>query len=304
MEKTEIAKPLISLDTNQGAENFGNTRVERQNAKSLLNRASGFISDYDFTLNPYQGCQYGCSYCYAAAFSPNQELRQDWGNWVIIKQNASELLKSELTRWQKKHPERPPRIYMSSVTDPYQAIEARQKLTRQLLEIMVDYQPTLVIQTRSPMIVRDVDILQKFQRLRLNMSIPTGSEAVRKDFEPRSPSVNARLSAMGKLRHSIPDIKGHDIRFSITITPLLPTFPEDQVPFITRLQIFDRVVIQPFHKSYSRSLIAGTRQEAQILKQKYAQWYEDEENNYKSFKGKLLSLIEDLREGKEGFSYD
>ena len=74
-------------------ENFGSAKVYAQNAQSVLNKATGFISAYDFTLNPYRGCQYGCSYCYAAAFSPNAQMRQDWGNWVIIKQNAAEILK-------------------------------------------------------------------------------------------------------------------------------------------------------------------------------------------------------------------
>lgn len=73
-------------------ENFGNVNVYGGNAKSLLTKASGYIGAYDFTLNPYKGCQYGCSYCYAAAFSPNQKMRQDWGKWVIVKENALEKL--------------------------------------------------------------------------------------------------------------------------------------------------------------------------------------------------------------------
>ena len=74
-------------------ENFGSSKVYAQNAQSVLSKATGFISAYDFTLNPYRDCHYGCSYCYAAAFSPNPEMRKDWGNWVIIKQNAAEVLR-------------------------------------------------------------------------------------------------------------------------------------------------------------------------------------------------------------------
>src|SRR5688572_22897050 len=83
-------------------ENFGSANVYASNAQSLLNKATGFIAGYDFTLNPYRGCQYACSYCYAAAFSPNQKMRQDWGNWVIIKQNAAEILEKELAGWYRK----------------------------------------------------------------------------------------------------------------------------------------------------------------------------------------------------------
>jgi len=82
--------------TNLVQENFGNTNVYAHDAKSLLTKATGFIAAYDFTLNPYRGCQYGCSYCYAAAFSPNPQMRQDWEKWVIIKQNAAEILEKQL----------------------------------------------------------------------------------------------------------------------------------------------------------------------------------------------------------------
>ena len=287
-------------------EKFGNANVYAKNAQSILNQATGFINAYDFTLNPYRGCQYGCSYCYAAAFSPNSKMRQDWGNWVIIKQNAAELLERELANWNKKNPAKPPSIYMSSVTDPYQPIESKQQLTRCLLEAMVPYQPTLVIQTRSPMITRDIDILRQFQRLRVNMSIPTGSEKVRKDFEPRSPSIKARIHAIGTLKHSIACDEKHEARFSVTVTPLLPTLPEEQATFITKLEIADRVVVQEFHSSTRRSLVASTREEAILLKSKYAWWYDNEQKSYQQFMDKLALLLGDVQimEGKEGFGYD
>jgi len=66
----------------QQSQAFGNAKVSVCNSKTLLNKPTGFINAYDFTLNPYRGCQYGCSYCYAAAFSPNHQMQQDWGNWV------------------------------------------------------------------------------------------------------------------------------------------------------------------------------------------------------------------------------
>ncbi|MEA5489032.1 MULTISPECIES: SPL family radical SAM protein [Pseudanabaena] len=283
---------------------FGKAAIYTKDAKSLLTKASGFINAYDFTLNPYQGCQYGCSYCYAAAFSPNQKLRKEWGDWVIIKQNAVELLELELARWKRKHPDIPPRIYMSSVTDPYQAIESKQKLTRQLLEVMTKFQPILVIQTRSPMIVRDIDILQKLQYLRINISIPTGSESVRKDFEPKSPSIIARLQALGKLQHSLSSAK-----YSVTITPLLPTLPEEKKAFLQKLAIAERIVIQPFHANQKKSLVASTREEAIALQSKYAWWYDNEAEQYEIFKQELCDLVNfspniDIREGKNGFGYD
>jgi len=284
--------------SDQGAEQkFGSLVVTEIDAKTLLTPAKGFIGSYDFTLNPYRGCQYGCSYCYAAAFSPNQGMRQAWGNWVVIKENAVELLSKELTRWQRKKSE-PCRIYMSTVTDPYQPIETRWYLTRRLLEIMIEFQPILVIQTRSPMIIRDLDLLNQLQQLRVNMSIPTGSELVRKDFEPRTPSVKARLKAIQRVKNTT------TAKCSVTITPLLPIYPADQLRFIDQLQTVDRVVIQPFHSSQARTLVASTRSEAVILKEKYTWWYQDENNHYQQFKKLLEDHLADVQEGQIGFGYE
>ena len=277
-------------------------------AKTVLNKATGFMNGYDFTLNPYRGCQYGCSYCYAAAFSPDKNRQQKWGDWVIVKENVGEILAKELTRWYKKS-SIPPRIYLSSVTDPYQPIEIKQQLTRKLLEVMLIYQPTLVIQTRSPVIVRDIDLLSQFQRLRINLSIPTGSERVRKDFEKRSPSIKARLQTISKLKYNIPVKEDRDVRFSVTITPLLPTFPEDEAFFIQQLSIVDRIVLQDFHP-FKSNMSASTREEAIAIKDKYAWWYGNNKHSYQNFKQKLqdyftalLANVE-IMEGKAGFGFD
>ncbi|NEP39428.1 MAG: radical SAM protein [Okeania sp. SIO2G4] len=288
------------------SEKFGSADVYAQNAKSILNKASGFIKAYDFTLNPYRGCQYGCSYCYAAAFSPNEKMRDEWGKWVLIKENAAEVLEKELLKWENKNPSKAPSIYMSSVTDPYQPIESKTQLTRRLLEVMLEYRPILVIQTRSPMITRDIDILQRFKHLRINMSIPTGSEKIRKDFEPQTPSIRARLNAMKKIKTTINDLTGYLPKLSITITPLLPTLPEEQENFIRQLNFVDRVVIQEFHASHKRSLIASTREEAIDMKKKYSWWYNNENKNYQSFKSQLVEILSDveIKEGQAGFTYE
>ncbi len=308
MTKARYEGYCVDTPTRFVQERFDDINVYNQNAKSLLTKASGFISAYDFTLNPYRGCQYGCSYCYAAAFSPNSNMRKDWGKWVIIKENAAEILEKELKNWYAKNPNQYPKIYMSSVTDPYQPIESKHQLTRRLLEVMLDYYPTptLVIQTRSPIITRDIDYLQRFQRLRINMSIPTGSELVRRDFEPRSPSIKARLNAIAKFKNSIEYLKGFIPKISITITPLLPTLPADETSFFDKLKIADRIVIQNFHPSQNRSLVASTRQETEEIKQKYPWWYEDEKLSYMQFKKKLIAQLPgiEIKEGKNGFGYD
>ncbi|MEC4852640.1 MAG: radical SAM protein [Jaaginema sp. PMC 1079.18] len=284
---------------------FGTARVEVRPSRSILSPATGFIRAYDFTLNPYRGCQYGCSYCYAAAFSPNEKMRQDWGNWAIVKENAAELLEKELKRWYKKR-DRPPRIYMSSVTDPYQPLETQQRLTRQLLEIMLPFKPCLVIQTRSPMILRDVDLLQRFRHLRINMSIPTGSDRVRRDFEPRSPSIAARLQTVAKLRQTIDPDKGYRPKLSITITPLLPILPEDCDRFVERLQVAALLFLPLFVLCPHFSFVSAIRSWVFSSPPLFFFFFVNFQQSYQQFKEILYRQLHhlELREGQAGFGYE
>ena len=91
---------------------------------------------YDYTLNPYSGCSFGCTYCYAAFFSRDTEKRDNWGYWVNVKENAVELLQKRLKRTPDALDGK--LIYMSSVTDPYQPVERELKLTRRILEVMAE----------------------------------------------------------------------------------------------------------------------------------------------------------------------
>ena len=111
-------------------------------------------------LNPYSGCSFGCSYCYAAFFSRDQAQQDNWGLWVNAKQNAAQLIEDlkpgELDG---------KRIYMSSVTDPYQPLEQRILLTQQILEKLAGrHRPKLVVQTRSPLVTRDIPLFQEIEQ--------------------------------------------------------------------------------------------------------------------------------------------
>jgi DNA repair photolyase len=97
---------------------IGKTEVTYKNSASILTEAKGFMASYDYTLNPYSGCSFGCTYCYAAFFSRSEEQRKNWGYWVHVKENALQLL----LKFRKKSLHEKT-IYMSSVTDPYQPIE-------------------------------------------------------------------------------------------------------------------------------------------------------------------------------------
>ena len=171
---------------------IGKTSVTYRPAREILTRSSGFIGAYDFTLNPYSGCSFGCSYCYAAFFSRDKTQEDNWGLWVNAKENAARLI-GEL----KPGTLDGKRIYMSSVTDPCQPLE----LTSEVLRALTDrHQPKLVVQTRSPLVTRDISIFQEIEekggRVQVNMTVTTDDEDVRRTFEPGCPSNPARLRAI------------------------------------------------------------------------------------------------------------
>lgn len=206
-------------------------------AKSILAKATGRIDSFDFSLNPYRGCQFGCSYCYAAFFQPEPERVADWGEWVEVKQNALALLRKD---------SRVPgaKILIGSATDAYQPVELQLGLTRSLLEYMaaLPVQPRIVIQTRSPIVARDIDILKQFKNLRVNLSITTDDEEVRKAFEPKTASIRRRIETAHKLVES-------GIPVGICVSPMLPlTNPEE---FGRRLKAIgaQRYTASAFHRN-------------------------------------------------------
>ena len=171
---------------------------------------------FDFTINPYRGCLFGCAYCYASEFVyEDASKRAAWGQWVEVKKNAVDALQRESRKVNGQ------RVFFSSATDPYQPLEKRLGLTRACLEVLLMAAPShLHIQTRSPHITRDIELLQRFgESLTVGISLPTDSEVVRKVFEPRAPSISRRLKAAKELRDA-------GIAVSASVAPLLPCTPK------------------------------------------------------------------------------
>ncbi len=173
----------------------GRVAPELIEARSILTRASGFMTEWDYTLNPYAGCGFGCNYCYAAFFARDQKRRDAWGDWVDAKHNAVELIRRACARGNVTGKS----IYMSSVTDPYQPVERQLQLTREILRELIESQPHLTVQTRSPLVTRDVDLLKKLQSVQVNMTVTTDSDEVVQAFEPHCPTNRKRLTAIAEV---------------------------------------------------------------------------------------------------------
>lgn len=202
--------------------------------KTLLNKGSGYLCGYTHSLNPYTGCAFGCSYCYVRQMPVSLFRKKEWGTWVDIKIGGPEVLQKELQRAKAKGKVT---IFMSSSTDPYQPVEFKEKVTRSLLEVMVEEPPDfLLVQTRSPLVSRDIDLLQQLgERVRVSMTVETDLEEIRKLFTLEAPPIQARLKTLQLLKEA-------GVPTQATIAPVLPSstaFPEKLKPLVERVCIDD-----------------------------------------------------------------
>lgn len=170
---------------------------------------------YDYSLNPYAGCAFSCSYCYVPKFPNARHEFMDWGKWVDVKMNAPELVRRDRTKIFGS------KIFFSSATDPYQYLELKYRLTRRCLEELLHYKPAhITMHTRSHLILQDLELLKAFgPTLSVGVSFTTDIESVRREFEPKAPSVQRRLDLIRSLHQAGVDVY-------ISMSPLLPCNPE------------------------------------------------------------------------------
>jgi DNA repair photolyase len=179
--------------------------IKEIKSKSILSASK----IYPYVINPYTGCQHNCSYCYAHFMKRFTGHREPWGQFVDVKVNAPDLLRREVTR------KKTGRVWVSGVCDPYQPLEGKYKLTRQCLEILAENNWPVTVQTRSPLVLRDLDILKKGIDFEVGLSITTADENIRKLFEPNAPPIKERVRALGELHQA-------GIKTYAMIAPILP----------------------------------------------------------------------------------
>ncbi len=179
--------------------------VKEVQAKTILSKSKV----YPYVVNPYTGCQHGCWYCYARFMKRVTGHREPWGEFVDVKINAADLLRVEIKK------KRRGRVWVSGVCDPYQPLEAKYRLTRQCLEILALNTWPVIIQTRSPLVLRDIDIIKDAQDFEVGLSITTADDRIRKLFEPQAPPINDRIQALDELHKA-------GIRTYAMIAPVLP----------------------------------------------------------------------------------
>lgn len=203
-------------------------KIFLESPKRILSKNTSPDIPFNYSINPYQGCEHGCVYCYARnvhtywGFSAGL----DWETKIIAKKNAPQLLEKEFLKgsWIAE------RIIMSGNTDPYQPIEHKLKITRSLLQVFVKYRNPVGIITKNNLIVRDMDLLKKLAEknlVRVFFSISTLDEKLRRKLEPRSVNATKMLKAISLL-------SDNGIETGVMMAPIIPSINDHEIHPILR----------------------------------------------------------------------
>jgi DNA repair photolyase len=206
------------------------TRFYEVRAKSILNRVPDESQvPFRWTINPYRGCSHACAYCFARPTHTylDFDAGRDFEREIVVKVNAPELLRSELSRprWTGEH------VALGTNTDPYQWVEGRYRLMRGIWEALRDAGNPCSVLTKSPLLLRDLDLMRALNEVTdfsAALSVPTLEEKAWRATEPHTPHPRARLEAVAELVRS-------GIRTGILIAPIMPGIndaPEQLEPLL------------------------------------------------------------------------
>lgn len=204
------------------------TQVFHEHSKKVVNKVDSPDLGMMYSLNPYQGCEHGCIYCYA------RNSHQYWGfsagldfeSKIIVKENAPHLLTKQFLNGNWK----PAAIALSGNTDCYQPLERKYQLTRQLLKVFAQYGNPVNIITKNSLILRDIDILKKLAKeglVHVNLSVTTLDEGIRRIMEPRTASARNRLKTIAALTEA-------GIPVSVMVAPIIPGLNNYEIPSIIK----------------------------------------------------------------------
>jgi DNA repair photolyase len=191
--------------------------------KTILSKNDSPDLGFDYSINPYNGCEHGCTYCYARnsheywGYSAGTDFEQK----ILVKKNAPQLLEDAFRTGKWK----PQPIVLSGNTDCYQPVEKKLEITRRLLEIFLKYNHPVGIITKNSLILRDLDILKQLNErnlLRVVISVTTLEEEIRRIMEPRASSVQQRLK-------TIETLVANNIPVHVNMAPIIPGINSDEI---------------------------------------------------------------------------
>ncbi|CAA7388765.1 PA0069 family radical SAM protein [Chryseobacterium fistulae] len=249
--------------------------------KTIVNRVKSEDLPMDYSMNPYQGCEHGCSYCFAR---PTHEY---WGysagidfeRKIMVKKNAPQLLEKLF----QKRGYKPAPILLSGNTDCYQPAERQFEITRKVLQICLDYRHPVSILTKNALVLRDLDILKPMSEQNLvsvSLSIPTINEDLRRKMEPRTSATNNKLKA-------IEILSNNKIPVNVMVAPIIPGLNSDEPLNILK------IISEAGALSFGYTLIRLNDSVEPV----FINWIE---SHFPDRAQKVLNLIRSMRGGKLG----
>ncbi len=204
------------------------TQFYRDASASIITRNDSPDVRFEASVNPYRGCEHGCIYCYARPYHEYLGFSAglDFETKIVVKENAPELLRRELSspKW------KPQPLAMSGVTDPYQPIERRLQLTRQCLQVLVEFRNPVAIITKNLLVTRDIDLLADLARdnaAAVFLSVTTLDADLVRILEPRTAQPAARLRAIKELTNA-------GVPVGVIVAPVIPGLTDHELPAIVK----------------------------------------------------------------------
>ena len=255
------------------------TTFYRDTAKSLITTNDSPDIAFDASINVYRGCEHGCIYCYARPYHEYLGLSAglDFESKIFVKEDAPTLLRKELDspRWTPKT------LAMSGVTDCYQPIERRIKLTRRCLEVLADFRQAVAIITKNRLVARDADVLAKLARHQaasVRISVTTLDPELANVMEPRASTATARLDAIRELTAA-------GVPVGVLVAPIIPGLNDHEVP----------AILDAARKAGAVDANYTILRLPFGVKDLFSRWVEEQ---FPARSTKILGRIRDLRRGK------
>jgi DNA repair photolyase len=267
-EKIEVEPDLDELAAEQPRPE---TVYLRDYSRSIIARNDSPDISFDASINPYRGCSHGCVYCYARPTHEYLGLSAglDFETKILVKQDAPELLRKELSypRWEPKV------LSMSALTDPYQPVEKKLRITRRCLEVLAEFRNPVAIVTKNDLVTRDIDLLSV-----VAVSLTTLDDGLRRVMEPRTSRPTRRLAAIETLAEA-------GVPVGVMTAPVIPGLNDHELP----------ALISAAGRAGAGFAAYVPVRLPHAVRPLFEEWLE---RHFPNRKGKVLNRIRSMRGGK------
>lgn len=268
-------------------------KINLVRAKTVLVKTN--LPGVDWVINPYSGCTFACFYCYAAQIARWRHPGEPWGSFLDVKTNAPSVLRRELRKLERRTGKKDlGMIFFSSVTDPYLGQEAKYQITRECLQVLVDfgYSGKIGLQTKSPLVTRDIDLLGKLKKVSVGFTVTTLDDQACSFLEGKAPPVSSRLKALKKLNQAGIDTYAF-------IGPILPYFVNNKKKIVEILDQLEEVGVRQVWFEHLNLNPRIKKRLFNYLKQKAPQLIpEFEKADNQEYREKLDKIIKEAMKGR------